>query len=259
MFKPIVVDEDLTMNGISVTSEILYIEDTKISHISMVNKEYRKFIFYFHGRYGNMYMYKDMIKYLHSLKFNVILLDYQGYGKSSGSTKMDNILSDSYNLVNHYSRIYNIKRDKITLWGESLGSIPAIFIASKIHINSLIIYGGISSISDIFSYNDKLSHLSVIYNMLGLYDYSNAKPISECKATNALFLHCKNDELIDFSCCVTNFKNCCVGNKKIIKLRGNHAKPIFTTKSMKYFKEMYNINRNSNMMTSEINNIIKNI
>src|SRR5690606_28330189 len=128
------------------------------------------FIFYFHGRYGNMYRYKELIKALHEFGVNVIFMDYRGYGKSEGETDVKNMCEDSLKLVNFYRDKYCIENKNITIWGESLGSIPSIYIASELDIENLIVYGGISKISDIFFYNKKLNKMNMIYNFLSLYD-----------------------------------------------------------------------------------------
>lgn len=258
MFKPIVINENFYKSP-SLKSEIFVHEDVKISHIFMINQKYNKFLFYFHGRYGNMYLYNDLIEYLHKAEINVILMDYRGYGKTTGDANISNILLDSKAITEHYINKYNIHYKNITIWGESLGSIPAIYIASQIRIQNLIIYGGISSISDIFKYNDKLAYVSMMYSVLGLYNYSNADKLKNCMAENVLFLHCDQDELINVTCCVNNYKNCCSKNKYIIRLNGCHSKPIFNSRSMTKLKDMLKIKHIHKYNVKDINRIISNI
>ena len=89
----------------------------------------RGLILYFHGNAGNLagwgYVAQDFV----ARGYDVAIMDYRGYGKSTGTRTMDWLLSDALTVYDHFKSEY--KEDNISLYGRSLGTGISAYVASK--------------------------------------------------------------------------------------------------------------------------------
>ena len=85
-------------------------------------------ILYFHGNAGNLagwgYVAQDFVE----LGYDVAIMDYRGYGKSTGNRTEKTILSDAVGVYDHFINEY--PEDKIILYGRSLGTGIASYVGS---------------------------------------------------------------------------------------------------------------------------------
>lgn len=80
-------------------------------------------VIYFHGNAGNISMRFEMIRFLYN-HASVLIYDYRGYGRSSGSIytlSERTMLDDSKNIWKYCVNVLSYAPDKISLFGESLG------------------------------------------------------------------------------------------------------------------------------------------
>ena len=86
-------------------------------------------ILYFHGNQGNLIRWGEITSYFTQFKYDVFVIDYRGYGKSTGvfnETQMYNDALLSYNYVKK-----QFPEDKIIVYGRSLGTTFATKVASE--------------------------------------------------------------------------------------------------------------------------------
>lgn len=69
---------------------------------------------------------------------NVIAYDYRGYGISVGETSEENTYEDCEITISFALKTLNYKINELILWGFSLGSGPAVHLASKYEVTTLI-------------------------------------------------------------------------------------------------------------------------
>nr|QBK84805.1 MAG: fermentation-respiration switch protein [Pithovirus LCDPAC02] len=230
----------------------------KINYLKYFNENSDYTIFYFHGRYGNLNLYKPLFDLLKSVgNVNIILNDYRGYGKSEGNTNIRNMINDSDRLVKKYINKY--KKTKIVFWGESLGSIIACKLSSMYKIDLLVIYGGISSINNMLQYNKEYQKYYFIHTVLGLYNISNFKSLKSNMSRKTIFLHSKNDKIINIQCAIDNYNKCSCKDKILFKINGSHAKPKFTQKSVNYILSYFECEKSKIKFLHKLNDTISNI
>jgi hypothetical protein len=94
-------------------------------------------ILYFHGNGGDLRRWAKVTEYYVGLDYDVIVMDYRGYGKSTGKRTEVKLMSDAamfYDYaLNHY------REDEITLYGRSLGTGIASYLASRRDSKQLIL------------------------------------------------------------------------------------------------------------------------
>lgn len=171
------------------------------------NKNPKKTIFFFHGANGNVSTYQYITKPLVESGFQVVMVDFRGYGKSTGKPTHLNVASDGQKFFDFLMNKSEIKNTKVYIYGASLGSQIATHIArtNKDKISGLIIDGGMSSFADVAvvfapQYKDFINQM--------LKDvYSAKEDVKFTEGLPKLFIYSKNDSTIPFSQGEEVFKN----------------------------------------------------
>ncbi len=101
-------------------------------------------ILFFHGNGGNISQRLEKAVVLNSLKVNVCLIDYRGYGRSEGCPSERGLYSDASAALQYLIREQGIAPDRIVLYGESLGSAVAVDCATRHQVKALILEGAFS-------------------------------------------------------------------------------------------------------------------
>ena len=104
-------------------------------------------LLYFHGNAGDLSGWGTIAEYFVAQEYDVLIMDYRTYGKSTGKLSEEAFYMDAqycYDyLLTHYSE------DEITLYGRSLGTGIASYVASKNNPKQLILETPYYSILDV--------------------------------------------------------------------------------------------------------------
>tara|TARA_Y100001934_G_scaffold246574_2_gene305743 strand:+ start:2451 stop:3257 length:807 start_codon:yes stop_codon:yes gene_type:complete len=107
-----------------------------------------------HGNGGNISVRLDQYKELHDrYDAAVIAIDYRGYGKSSGFPSEHGLYADALAAYKHTQSIY--PKNKIYIFGRSMGGAVASQLVTKVPANALILEASISSIQEIIKERSK--------------------------------------------------------------------------------------------------------
>lgn len=190
-FKPI----DLKYENFSIPVE----KDTITGIFLKPAAKPKATILFFHGAGGNVSTYVFMIKPLVEAGFQVVMVDFRGYGKSTGTPTHSNVAEDGQTFFDLMTRRNDIKDTKVLIYGASLGSQVSAHLAknNKNKIAGLVIDGGMSSFADIAAvfapqFKDALTKmLSSVY--------SAKEDIKATQGLPKLFIYSKNDKTVPFS------------------------------------------------------------
>ena len=94
-------------------------------------------IIYFHGNQGNLTRWGEVVQPFVSMGFDVLIMDYRGYGKSTGKRTEEALLDDAELFYSYASTRY--PEDQIILFGRSLGTGVASFLAGRHSPKQLIL------------------------------------------------------------------------------------------------------------------------
>ena len=92
---------------------------------------------YFHGNSDNLQRWGEYAVDFTSLGYDVLMIDYRGFGKSSGTPSEQNLYEDG-ELVWSWARA-NFKYDRWVIYGRSLGSAVASHLAAEANPALLIL------------------------------------------------------------------------------------------------------------------------
>ena len=191
----------------TITSYLLYPKNGKV----------KATLLYFHGNGGNVSNYVKYVKPLLENGFQVFMVDFRGYGKSTGKPTHLNILSDGQVFFDFALKQKNVQSQKIIICGVYFGSQIAAYLAkeNEPQISGLIIDSGISSITDIaFSYMPKERH-NFIKSTIKI-PYSSKEDIKSLQKIKVLFIHSTTDKVVPFSHYLKVKQNCKAPNQSLI-------------------------------------------
>ncbi|HEY9116552.1 MAG TPA: alpha/beta fold hydrolase, partial [Roseivirga sp.] len=86
-------------------------------------------ILYFHGNQGNLTRWGNVVIPLIHMGYDVLIMDYRGFGKSKGKRTQMSLLSDVELFYQYALKQY--AEDQIILFGRSLGTGLASYLAGK--------------------------------------------------------------------------------------------------------------------------------
>jgi hypothetical protein len=105
-------------------------------------------VLFFHGNGGNIMHRLDSIQQLNQLGLNCFIIDYRGYGKSSGKTTEFGTYLDAKAAYDWLINEKNIDPANIIIFGRSLGGSIASELAVRIDCAALIIESTFTSYVD---------------------------------------------------------------------------------------------------------------
>lgn len=170
-------------------------------------------ILYFHGNAGDLSGWQFVAEDFTELGYNFMIVDYRGYGKSSGSISEDGLYQDSeaaYNFL--IERGFSSK--SIVLYGRSIGSGMAVELATEYPCKGLILEAPFISMGKLA--NEKLPYL--FPSLLLKYRFDNFAKINRVRCP-VVFLHGSADTLIPPSHSARLFEKFS-GKKKMIVVEG---------------------------------------
>lgn len=94
-------------------------------------------IMLFHGHSGNVEYWENMAFKFNSLGYDLLVIDYRGYGKSEGRFVEKDTFSDVKQWYEHMTSIY--PEGEIILYGKGIGSTFASYLASEFTPSKLIL------------------------------------------------------------------------------------------------------------------------
>jgi esterase/lipase len=100
-----------------------------LSGSKKVNKNY---CLHFHGNAEDIFVARDISNNIReSLNMNMIIVEYPGYSVYKEEKKSEKILSDALTVYDYLTEKLNIHEDNMYIFGRSIGTSPALFLASK--------------------------------------------------------------------------------------------------------------------------------
>ncbi|MGD8868322.1 MAG: alpha/beta hydrolase [Gemmatimonadales bacterium] len=95
-------------------------------------------LLFFHGNAGNLYDRLDNVEMLVQSGFNVLIIDYAGYGKSGGEPSERRIFADGEAAYRYLLDERGAAPDRLVIFGRSLGAAVAIDVASRNRCGAVI-------------------------------------------------------------------------------------------------------------------------
>ena len=167
-------------------------DGAKINALHFTQNESRGLIVYFHGNAGSLARWGEVVIPFLDMGYEVLITDYRGYGKSTGKRSQKRMLLDA-------GKVYAFAKDieseeRIILFGRSIGSAFASYLAGKNSPSKLILE------TPFYSLKDVAKEVIPIYptRQLLRYNFKNHSYLKEAKIPIYIF-HGTDDEVVKFN------------------------------------------------------------
>lgn len=104
-------------------------------------------ILYFHGNAGSLQRWGKFATDFTSLGYDILMMDYRGYGKSTGEPNENNLYQDAQSVLDWSGDHLGYK--KLIIYGRSLGSAVASHLAIKAQADLLILETPFEELNDV--------------------------------------------------------------------------------------------------------------
>lgn len=102
-------------------------------------------ILHLHGQAESILSHQDIALYCLEKGFGLFMLSYRGHYKSGGKASEQGIYNDAQAAILHLKKL-GVDKDKIIIWGHSLGTVAAVETAINNHVLGIILQSPIKEI-----------------------------------------------------------------------------------------------------------------
>jgi len=173
-------------------------------------------VLFCHGNAGNMMHRLDSINLFNNMNLNCFIFDYRGYGASEGTPTEAGIYLDAKAAYRWLTSHKKVPREKIIIFGRSLGGSIAAHLAQKARAGSLVIESAFTSYVDIG--RKFYPYMPVRY--FARFNYNTAEYIKNVHIP-VMIIHSRNDEVVPFEFALELYETV-EGPKKFVEIWGSH-------------------------------------
>lgn len=150
-------------------------------------------VIFFHGNAGNIGHRLDTVRILNALGVDCLMIDYRGYGRSTGRPEESGTYLDAQAAWEHMTQVRGFARSEIVLFGRSLGSAVAAWLAAENEPAGLILESSFTSVPDLGA--ELYPWLPV--RLLSRYGYDTRAQLRRVKVP-VLVAHSPADDVIPY-------------------------------------------------------------
>jgi fermentation-respiration switch protein FrsA (DUF1100 family) len=150
-------------------------------------------LLFFHGNAGNISGRLESVQQFHRLGLNVLIVDYRGYGQSTGSPSEEGIYQDAKACWAYLTETQDVAAQNVVVFGRSMGGGAATWIASQQKPGAVILESVFTNVPDVGAHH--YSFLPV--RALATNQFDNEARVSQVDAPT-LFIHSRGDRVVPF-------------------------------------------------------------
>jgi len=88
-------------------------------------------VLHLHGNAANVSNHLPLVAWLPRAGFNVLMLDYRGFGRSEGRPTLDGVLEDARSAFAHLRARRDVDASRLIVFGQSLGGATALRLLAE--------------------------------------------------------------------------------------------------------------------------------
>jgi len=150
-------------------------------------------LLFFHGNAGNISGRLESVQQFHRLGLNVLIVDYRGYGQSTGSPSEEGIYRDAEACWDYLTETQGFASQEIVVFGRSMGGGPATWLAAREQPGAVLLESVFTNVPDVGAHH--YSFLPV--RALATNQFDNESRVGQIDAPK-LFIHSRGDRVVPF-------------------------------------------------------------
>ena len=191
-------------------------DDVQLHGWFIPHQQSERVLLFFHGNAGNISHRRESIEIFHRLGLNILIIDYRGYGHSTGKPSEQGLYQDAIAAWQYLTNEKSIAPQQIIIFGRSLGGAVAARLAADVKARGLILESTLSSARDFAKQTFKLLSRLVVLR----YQFDTENYVAQVSSP-VLVMHSPDDEIMPFNMGEKVF-NSANQPKLFIRLRGDH-------------------------------------
>ena len=148
LFFPLALPQVHRFDKPGVVERTVEVPGATLSALHFRQPDARGLIFFLHGNGGNLDLWLPSTEIYRQVRFDLFMLDYRGYGKSTGKIASEQQLHDDV-LAAYQSVAGEYEGRPIVLYGRSLGTGLATKLASEVGASLLVLVSPYSSVREL--------------------------------------------------------------------------------------------------------------
>ena len=170
----------------------------------------------FHGNAGSIADRIDYLPHFNAMGHAVLLVDYRGYGASTGKPSESGTYADAQAAWRWLTAERGFKPADITVVGESLGGAVAAELAARMQPRALVLISTFTSVSDLGS--EIYPWLPV--RLISRYRYDTLQNLRQFRGP-VLIAHSRDDDIVPFAH-GERLHAAAAGAAPLLEMRGGH-------------------------------------
>ncbi|MEW6742271.1 MAG: alpha/beta hydrolase [Planctomycetota bacterium] len=206
-----------TQAGLPYQDLTLVTRDGEHLHAWLIeSKPARGVVLFSHGNAGNIAYRLEGARVFVEAGVSVLLYDYRGYGRSTGSPGEEGTYLDAEAAYEHLVSVRGFAPDRVIAYGESLGAAVAVELALRRRVAGVIAESPFTSLPDL---------AAAIYpwlpaRLLCRLRYDSASKV-ERLGVPILVIHSRDDEIVPFEL-GRRLYQAAAEPKRFLETRGGH-------------------------------------
>ncbi len=169
-----------------------------------------------HGNAGSIADRLDYVQPFHAMAYSVLLVDYRGYGASTGKPTEAGTYADAQAAWRWLTEQRGLQPAQIVVLGESLGGAVAADLAARVQPGALLLVAAFTSATDLGS--EIYPWLPV--RLISRYRYDTLAQLRRYGGP-VMVAHSRDDEIVPFAH-GQRLYTAVSGSNKLLEMRGGH-------------------------------------
>jgi len=173
-------------------------------------------VLFFHGNAGNISHRIDYLQMFHRLRYSTLIVDYRGFGKSSGTPSEAGTYRDAEAAWEHLRHARLAQPRDVVIAGESLGAAVATWLAAEVSPRAVLLFSTFTSVTDLGAQ----VYWFLPVRLLSRMGYDNLANLKRIRAP-VFIAHSRDDDIVPFAH-GRRLYEAAAEPKAFLELRGGH-------------------------------------
>jgi fermentation-respiration switch protein FrsA (DUF1100 family) len=151
-------------------------------------------VLFFHGNAGNISHRIDYLQMFNRLRHSTLIVDYRGYGRSTGAPSEEGTYRDAEAAWDHLRHARQAQPRDVVLAGESLGGAVATWLAVKAGPRAVVLLSTFTSVDDLGAQ----VYWFLPVRLLSRFGYDNLENLKRIRAP-VFVAHSRDDDIVPYT------------------------------------------------------------
>ena len=150
-------------------------------------------LLFFHGNAGNISGRLESVQQFHRFGLNVLIVDYRGYGQSTGTPSEQGLYNDAEACWHHLTDTRGLAPEDVVIFGRSMGGGPATWLATQHAPGALILESVFTNVPDVGAHHYPFLPVCA----LATNQFDNESRVATIDVPK-LHIHSRDDRVVPF-------------------------------------------------------------